>query len=129
MADAVDDALAALEARAAELRSELARLEGAIAALTGSRRPGRRGARPASSARKAARSAPARRAARKRGRPKGSGARAQQAAKAVTKNPGASTAVIASKLGMASPNYLYRVLPQLEKDGVIVKRDGGWHPA
>ena len=24
-------------------------------------------------------------------------------------------------------NYLYRVLPALEKDGKVVKRDRGWH--
>ena len=24
-------------------------------------------------------------------------------------------------------NYLYRVLPGLEKDGKVVKRDRGWH--
>ena len=27
------------------------------------------------------------------------------------------------------PNYLYRVLPQLEKTGHIKKRDKGYHPA
>jgi hypothetical protein len=25
-------------------------------------------------------------------------------------------------------NYLYRVLPGLEKDGKVVKRGHGWHP-
>jgi hypothetical protein len=26
-------------------------------------------------------------------------------------------------------DYLYRVLPQLEKDGKVKKRDKGYHPA
>ncbi len=39
---------------------------------------------------------------RPRGRPKGPGARAQQAAKAVARNPGASTAAIADKTPMVS---------------------------
>lgn len=55
--------------------------------------------------------------------------------KAVTKNPGASSAMIAAKLGMRSPNCLYRVLPQLERAGVIVSAtaagtvlERGWDP-
>jgi hypothetical protein len=27
------------------------------------------------------------------------------------------------------PNYLYRVMPQLQKDGKVRKRGNGWHPA
>jgi hypothetical protein len=27
------------------------------------------------------------------------------------------------------PNYLYRVLPQLQKDGKVRKRGSGWHGA
>jgi hypothetical protein len=27
------------------------------------------------------------------------------------------------------PNYLYRVLPGLEKDGQIKRQGRGWHPA
>jgi hypothetical protein len=26
-------------------------------------------------------------------------------------------------------NYLYRVMPTLESEGKVVKRDKGWHPA
>ena len=26
-------------------------------------------------------------------------------------------------------NYLYRVMPTLESEGLVVKRDRGWHPA
>ena len=33
---------------------------------------------------------------------------------------------IASAMGIKQ-NYLYRVLPALEKDGKVVKRDRGWH--
>jgi len=28
----------------------------------------------------------------------------------------------------ADPNYLYRVLPGLEQDGLIAKQGRGWHP-
>jgi hypothetical protein len=27
------------------------------------------------------------------------------------------------------PNYLYRVMPSLESDGQVVKKEKGWHPA
>jgi hypothetical protein len=26
-------------------------------------------------------------------------------------------------------NYLYRVMPTLQSEGLVVKRDRGWHPA
>jgi hypothetical protein len=27
------------------------------------------------------------------------------------------------------PNYLYRVMPALEQEGKVKRKDGGWHPA
>ncbi len=30
---------------------------------------------------------------------------------------------------LKAPNYLYRVLPELEKDGRIKKKGKGYHPA
>jgi hypothetical protein len=35
---------------------------------------------------------------------------------------------MASEMGIKQ-NYLYRVLPTLEKDGKVVKRERGWHAA
>jgi DNA-binding IscR family transcriptional regulator len=46
----------------------------------------------------------------------------------VRKRPGISIPEIAEELKI-EPNYLYRVMPRLVKEGQI-KRDGkGWHPA
>lgn len=46
----------------------------------------------------------------------------------VRSRPGITIPEIASDIKI-EPNYLYRVLPRLAKDG-LVKRDGkGWHPA
>jgi sugar-specific transcriptional regulator TrmB len=107
----------------------LAGLPGAAAAATRTARTPRR-------ARAAAAKAPAR-AARpsrprrstgsgRRGRPRGSGTRALQTLELVKSKPGITIPEIASAMGIKQ-NYLYRVLPGLEKDGKVVKRDRGWH--
>jgi DNA-binding IclR family transcriptional regulator len=61
------------------------------------------------------------------GRAKGSGKRAAQVLAAVQDQPGITIPEIAAKLGI-KPNYLYRVMPALQKDGKIVKRGKGWSP-
>jgi hypothetical protein len=76
-----------------------------------------RASRPASSAPRA-----------KRGRPAGGGNRAQQAIEHITKQPGITASELAGALGIG-PNYLYRVLPQLQRDGKITKQGKGYHPA
>jgi hypothetical protein len=63
-----------------------------------------------------------------RGRPRGSGARAQEALKHVHKQPGITIAELAKRMKI-KPNYLYRVLPHLEKDGKVKKDGKGYHPA
>ena len=63
-----------------------------------------------------------------RGRPQGSGVRAQEALKLVQKHPGITIAEMAKKMKIKA-NYLYRVLPELEKAGHIRKRDKGYHKA
>lgn len=63
---------------------------------------------------------------RKRGRPKGSGTRAQEAIDALTKEPGLTAGEVAERLGI-NQNYLYRVLPSLEADGKLEKRGRGWY--
>ncbi len=62
----------------------------------------------------------------KRGRPAGGGNRAQQAIDHITKRPGITASELASTLGIG-PNYLYRVLPQLQRDGKITKQGKGYH--
>jgi hypothetical protein len=74
---------------------------------------------------KAGRKPAGRRAKRRAGRPKGSGTRAAEALSLVHGQPGITTPELAAKMGIAT-NYLYRVLPGLEKDGKIRKDGRGW---
>ena len=97
------------------LVDEYRQLEAAAAALAGL--PG--ATRPAARTRKAA-------SAGRRGRPRGSGTRALQTLELVKAKPGITIPEIATQMGIKQ-NYLYRVLPGLEKDGKVVKRDRGWH--
>ena len=121
MPDFVEDARRDIEERLAQLREEVKRLEAAASALAG-RPKGRGRARPRKG------TARRRTGAGKRGRPRGTGTRAAEAERLVKANPGITIAELAGKMGIG-PNYLYRVLPQLEKDKKVRKRDKGWHPA
>jgi hypothetical protein len=62
----------------------------------------------------------------RRGRPKGSGTRGKQALELVRDNPGISIPEMADKMGIQQ-NYLYRVLPSLQKEGLVRKEGKGWH--
>jgi len=62
-----------------------------------------------------------------RGRPRGSGARADQARKLVAESPGITIPEMAQKMGIQQ-NYLYRVLPGLEQEGHVRKEGRGWYP-
>jgi transposase-like protein len=64
----------------------------------------------------------------KRGRPLGSGNRAQQAVTMITEQPGITASELAKSMGI-SPNYLYRVLPRLEREAKVTKQGRGYHPA
>jgi hypothetical protein len=64
--------------------------------------------------------------AKRRGRPRGSGTRAREALELVAARPGITIPEMAGEMGIKQ-NYLYRVLPTLEKDGKVVKRERGWH--
>ncbi len=63
----------------------------------------------------------------KRGRPKGSGTRAKEALALVTERPGITIPEMAAAMGIKQ-NYLYRVLPSLQKDGQVKKSGKGWVP-
>ena len=115
----VDEAAGLIRERIKELDSERAKLERALASLTGGRE-GRRG--PGRPRRSTASSAPRRRR-RRRG-----GTRADQAVKLVAENPGISASEIAKRMRI-KPNYLYRVLAELEKEGKIRKDGRAYHPA
>ncbi|MBJ7330808.1 MAG: hypothetical protein JHC95_12985 [Solirubrobacteraceae bacterium] len=62
----------------------------------------------------------------RRGRPKGSGTRGTQALELVKANPGIGIPELAEQMGIKQ-NYLYRVLPGLEQDGLVEKKGRGWH--
>ena len=110
------------------LVAEYRQLEAAASALAGlpgttrATRTTRRGRTPARPAARTRRSTTAGR----RGRPRGSGTRALQTLELVKAKPGITIPEIATQMGIKQ-NYLYRVLPGLEKDGKVVKRDRGWH--
>jgi predicted HTH transcriptional regulator len=108
---AVDQAATLLKKRISELESELAKLQRALASLTdgrqGRRGPGRpRGSRAASTTR---------RRRRRRG-----GTRADQAVKLIQQNPGITASEIARRMNI-QPNYMYRVLGDLQKEGKVKK--------
>jgi hypothetical protein len=63
----------------------------------------------------------------RRGRPRGSGTRSKQALELVRERPGISIPEMAEAMGIQQ-NYLYRVLPGLQKDGLVRKDGRGWHP-
>jgi sugar-specific transcriptional regulator TrmB len=116
MADFLDEKRREIDARLKELRplvEEYGRLEKAAAALSG--------VAPTASRPRAARR-------RGRGRPRGSGTRAKQALELVRARPGIKISEMAEAMGIHA-NYLYRVMPTLESEGQVVKRDKGWHPA
>lgn len=132
MADFVDEKLHEMESRLKELRplvDEFHRLEAAVSALagvgTGAVRSATGRGRPKSAPRKRA---AARKGAStgKRGRPKGSGQRGKQALEIVRKQPGVTIPEIAKAMGIKQ-NYLYRVLPGLQQDGLVTKRGKGWY--
>lgn len=108
----VDKARALLEQRRDELQSELRQIESAISGLGG---PKRRPGRPRGSG-----------GGRHRGRR--GGTRADQAVKLITENPGIGVPELGKKMHLKAPNYLYRVLPDLEKEGRIRKKGTGYHP-
>ena len=62
----------------------------------------------------------------RRGRPKGSGQRAQQALELVRSKPGITIPEMAESMGIKQ-NYLYRVVPDLAKEGLVTKSGRGWH--
>jgi len=108
------------------------------AAVSGRRGPGRpRGsgkkrAATATATRTTTAAKPKRKAARatgrrRAGRRKGSGTRAVEALALVKGQPGITIPELAAKMGIKQ-NYLYRVLPGLEKEGKVTKRGRGWHP-
>jgi hypothetical protein len=66
-------------------------------------------------------------AKRRAGRRKGSGTRAAEALSFVQGQAGITIPELAAKMGIKQ-NYLYRVLPGLQREGKVTKKGRGWHP-
>jgi ribosomal protein S25 len=127
MADVLGTIRSDLEKRLHELEpliDEHAHLRRALDALNGA---GTRVEGTAKSVVKRTRSAATGAATRRRGRPSGTGARAHEVLAHVHKQPGITIAELAKRMKI-KPNYLYRVLPQLEKEGKVAKKEKGYHP-
>lgn len=60
-------------------------------------------------------------------RSSGGGRRAEQTVQIIGQRPGITVKEIAAELGI-KPNYLYRVLPTLEKEGKVTKQGTGYMP-
>ena len=136
----LDEALNLVKKRLAELDEERQRLERALAELGGTvtRRPGRppgsgkrgpgRPRKTASADASAPASASTSTAAPRRRRRRRGGTRADQAVALVEQNPGISASEIAKQMKI-KPNYLYRVLGEMEKEGRVTKKGREYHPA
>ncbi len=110
MPNTVDQARTLLERRLKELNDERKQVEAALAGL-------------------------GRSAKRSPGRPRGGGrrrrrgsTRADQAVKIISDNPGIKVSELGKKMKLNHPNYLYRVLPDLEKEGRVRRKGTGYHP-
>jgi sugar-specific transcriptional regulator TrmB len=119
----LDEARELVQKRLADLDDERKRLERALAELGGKaarRAPGR----PRGSANKSTQSGSApRRRRRRRG-----GTRADQAVSLIEKQPGISASDVAKAMKI-KPNYLYRVLGDLEKEGRVKKQGRQYFPS
>jgi hypothetical protein len=110
VSNTVDQARTLLERRLRELDEERRQVQSALAGLG-----------------KTARRSPGRPRGTRRRRRRGS-TRADQAVKIIGDNPGISVSELGRKMRLNHPNYLYRVLPDLEKEGRIKRKGRGYHP-
>lgn len=118
MSQVIEIASTMLKGRLAELDSEKARIEKAIAELSVNGKPKKRGpGRPPGSGGTGSKGPKAK--ARRGGR-KGGATRRDQALKLIQDTPGIGATAIAKALKI-KPNYLYRVLGELEKENLVAK--------
>lgn len=115
MTTVLEEASKLVSDRLSELDDERKRLERALVELNGGKPKPRRGRPPLSPGPKAAK--PGRKKRKRKG-----GTRADGAVELIEKNPGISASDIAKTMKI-KPNYLYRVLGDLEKEG-RVRKDG-----
>jgi MarR family len=126
-------------AELAPLISEYERLQEAARVLKALPDPGSaNGAQRVASARVPARRGPGRprvksapdggRSTAKVGRRKGSGKRQTETLSLIVAHPGITVSELAKRMGIKA-TYLYRVLPDLQKEGKVRKQDHKWHPS
>lgn len=130
MADFLEQKKKEISKRMDELRpmvDEYHRLEAAHRALEGVNNGGGGGSSTRTASRRSSGGGGGGGATRGRGRPRGSGTRANEALAIVREQPGITIPEMAQKMGIQQ-NYLYRVLPGLEQDGIVRKEGRGWFP-
>jgi sugar-specific transcriptional regulator TrmB len=120
----LDEARQLVERRLADLDEERKRLERALAELGGKATTRRGPGRPKGSTSKGASGTSGTRRRRKRR----GGTRADQAVKLIEGQPGISASDVAKQMNI-KPNYLYRVLGDLEKEGRVKKDGRQYYPA
>jgi hypothetical protein len=127
LTDFLDEKRKEIQARLKELKplvDEYSRLEAAERALSGVTNSASSSSTPAP--RRTRRTSSGGGGGR-RGRPRGSGTRGQQALDLVRAQPGITIPELAEKMGIKQ-NYLYRVMPDLASQGQVSKSGRGWHP-
>jgi hypothetical protein len=127
----LDEARELLEGRLAELDEERRKLERALAELGGKvkRSPGRpRGSAGSGSGTTSSASTPKASGGPKKRRRRRGGTRGDQAVELITSQPGISASDVAKTMKI-KPNYLYRVLGDLEKEGRVKKDGRQYYPA
>jgi hypothetical protein len=117
--DVLDQARSLIEDRIKELDDERRKLERTLSDMTGGRVGRRRPGRPKGSTTR-------RTTGRKRGRRRAT--RADQAVKHVKANPGITASEVAKKMRI-QPNYVYRVMGELQKQGRVKKKGKGYEAA
>jgi sugar-specific transcriptional regulator TrmB len=121
----LDEARELLERRLADLHDERQKLERALAELGGKakRSPGRPKGSGTSSSTGGGKAGRPKKRRRRRG-----GTRGDQAVELITAQPGISASDVAKTMKI-KPNYLYRVLGDLEKEGRVKKDGRQYYPA
>src|SRR4051794_2666200 len=128
MPDFLEEKRKEISQRLKELRplvEEYQRLEAAEQALSGVGDNGQAAA-PAPAPRRARSGRAKSSGSARRGRPRGSGTRANQALDLVKSRPGITIPQLAEAMGIKQ-NYLYRVMPVLAEEGKVTKSGRGWH--
>ena len=125
----MDEKKREIEARFKELRplvDEFHRLEAAVAALAGVGRRTRSGPRPHAGGRRQAATLAAPPRARGGAVARAAAGPAASRRSSSCARPGMTIPELAEQMGIQQ-NYLYRVLPGLQKDGLVRKEGRGWH--